>query len=103
MALSRFTQVELLQGCRDEAEWQLLESHLEGQHYFEMTDRGWALAARTYFDLSRSGRTVRSPIDCYIAQLAMDNDVALIHCDRDFETMASLRPLAQRRLGLRQP
>ena len=100
VALSRFTQMELLQGCRDEGEWQMLDSHLEGQEYLEMSERSWTLAARVYFDLRRAGKTVRSPIDCCIAQLAIDNDVALMHCDPDFETIASVRPLDQRRLDL---
>jgi len=28
VALTRFTQLELLQGCRNEAEWQLLSDYL---------------------------------------------------------------------------
>jgi predicted nucleic acid-binding protein len=100
VALSRFTQMELLQGCRDEGEWQMLDSHLEGQEYLEMSERSWTLAARVYFDLRRAGKTVRSAIDCCIAQLALENDVVLLHKDRDFQTIASVRPLRQRHLEL---
>jgi len=100
VALSRFTQMELLQGCRDEGEWQMLDSHLEGQEYLEMSERSWSLAARVYFDLRRTGKTVRSPIDCCIAQLALENDIVLLHKDRDFGTIASIRPLQQRHLEL---
>ncbi|MEK9511587.1 MULTISPECIES: hypothetical protein [unclassified Limnospira] len=35
--LSRFTQMELLQGCRDEREWRLLETYLQDQDYIEPT------------------------------------------------------------------
>lgn len=93
--LSRFTQLELLQGCRDEEEWTLLSSYLETQTYPAWTDDAWERAARIYFDLRRQGNTVRSPVDCCIAQLALDHDLDLIHRDRDFEVIATVRELRQ--------
>ncbi|WP_410503742.1 hypothetical protein [Leptolyngbya sp. 7M] len=36
---------------------------------------------------------VRSPIDCCIAQAALEHDLLLIHNDRDFETIAQVRSL----------
>ena len=95
VALTRFHQLEMLQGCRDEKEWALLTSYLEVQDYLEISPGSWQEAARTYFDLRRLGRTVRSPIDCCIAQIALDYDVLLIHRDKDFETIAAIRPLRQ--------
>ena len=100
IALTRFTQLELLQGGRDEREWRLLAEHLEGQDYVEMTPRTWPEAARIYFDLRREGKTVRSPIDCCIAQLVIEYDGELLHCDREFEVIATIRNLRQRRLDL---
>ncbi len=95
VALTRFNQLELLQGSRDQREWALLDSYLETQDYLEIAPDSWRDAARIYFDLRRTGRTVRSPIDCCIAQIAMDHEVPLLHRDRDFETIASIRPLRQ--------
>ncbi len=37
--LSRFTQMELLQGCQNEREWTILETYLEDQEYLEITNR----------------------------------------------------------------
>lgn len=85
-------------GSADEPEWRLLESHLEGQEYLELTAGTWPQAARIYFDLWRSGKTVGSPIDCCIAQLALEHDVELLHYDRDFDVIATVRNLRQRRL-----
>ncbi len=93
--LSRFTQMELLQGCRDESEWELLSSYLADQDYLELSTEGWEEAARIYFDLRRAGLTVRSPIDCCIAQLAIGQDLLLIHRDRDFRIIAEVRPLRE--------
>lgn len=96
--LTRFHQLELLQGARDEREWTLLRETLDTQDYLECTPDTWADAARVYFELRRAGRTVRSPIDCCIAQLAMEYDALLLHRDRDFEVIAEVRALRQRRL-----
>lgn len=95
VVLSRFCQLELLQGCRDEKEWTLLKSYLGTQEYIEASTSTWENAARIYFELRRSGFTVRSPIDCCIAQLAIENDLLLFHRDRDFKTIVKARPLRQ--------
>lgn len=60
IVLTRFIQLELLQGCRDENEWHTLSSYLEGQSYIEPKPSTWQAAARLYFDLRRQGLTVRS-------------------------------------------
>jgi predicted nucleic acid-binding protein len=97
VVLTRFNQLELLQGCRDEKEWLLLSSHLEGQTYVEAAVSTWQAAARIYFDLRRQGLTVRSPIDCCIAQLALENDLLLLHNDKDFTVINQIRPLNEQR------
>ncbi len=91
--LTRFTQLELLQGSLNEKEWTLLSTYLETQDYVEPTSHSWLASARIYYDLRRQGLTVRSPIDCCIAQSALENDLLLIHNDRDFETIAQVRSL----------
>lgn len=91
--LTRFTQLELLQGSLNEQEWNLLSTYLETQDYVELKIYSWQAAARIYYDLRRQGLTVRSPIDCCIAQAALENDLLLIHNDRDFETIAQVRSL----------
>ena len=92
--LTRFTQVELLQGARDEKEWLRLSDYLADQDYLEMEDESWANAARLYFDLRRRGLTVRSVIDCCIAEVALRHEMTLVHNDRDFATIAKLRALS---------
>ena len=91
--LTRFTQLELLQGSLNEQEWTLLSTYLETQDYIELTPSSWQEAARIYYDLRRQGLTVRSPIVCCIAQVALENNLLLLHNDRDFETIAQVRSL----------
>ena len=95
VALTRFTELELLQGCADERSWLLMREYLDAQDYLEMNQASWASAARIYFDLRRLGRAVRSPIDCCIAQAAIDHGVLLLHRDADFRRIADIRPLSQ--------
>ena len=45
-------------------------------------------AARLYQECRRRGRTPRSSNDCLIAQVAIEHSLALLHDDRDFETIA---------------
>jgi predicted nucleic acid-binding protein len=98
--LHRFTQLELLSGCPDERQWDLLHGYLEAQDYVELDAESWAQATRLYLDLRRRDQEVASPITCCVAQLAIDNDLLLLHGDPDFETIAAVRNLRQRRLSL---
>lgn len=97
IVLTRFQQLELLQGCRDEKEWGKLSEYLAGQDYLEMRPTTWLAAARIYYDLRKKGVTVRSPIDCCIAQVALERRVTLIHDDVDFERIGRHFPLQQQR------
>ncbi len=71
----------------------MLSTYLELQDYVELANNSWQAAARIFSDLRRQGLTVRSPIDCCIAQVVLDNNLLLIHNDRDFETIAQVRSL----------
>jgi len=89
VVFSRFIQLELLQGAKDEREWNRLDEYLAPQYYLEAVGTTWRNAARVFFDLRKSGVTVRSPIDCCIA---MEAPALLLHRDRDFEKIASIIP-----------
>ncbi len=90
---------ELLQGAKDMREWKLLETYLGSQRMLApgdpwTTHRG---AARIFFDCRRKGITVRSSIDCLIAQLALEHDATLLHDDDDFERIRKVRRLRTQR------
>ena len=96
---TRFTQLELFQGTRTEDEWEKLSTYLAGQDYVELEADAWSRAARIFFDLRCRGTTVRSAIDRCIAQLALDHDALLLHCDRAFDTIAEVSDLRHRYLS----
>ncbi len=97
IVLTRFQQLELLQGSRNEKEWGQLSEYLEGQDYLESATTTWQAAARLYYSLRKNGMTIRSPIDCCIAQIAIERRVLLIHNDRDFTVIGKHFPLWQQR------
>ena len=83
---------ELLQGARDQRQWEVLEEHLSGQRLL-WPDEPWEshrLAARIYYDCRRKGITIRSTVDCLIAALAIGADATLLHDDEDFERMRAV-------------
>jgi predicted nucleic acid-binding protein len=49
-------------------------------------------AARLYARARWQGTTPRSPHDCLIAVTAVEEDVPLLHDDRDFEHLAEVEP-----------
>lgn len=98
--LTRFTEIELLQGCKTEEQWELFADYLEVQDYVETTPDTWRAAARIRFDLNRSGKTVRSIHDCCIAQLAIENRLPLVHDDNDFEVIEEVRKIKLHRLDI---
>ncbi len=53
IALTRFQQLELLQGCKTEKEWLRLSEYLEGQDYLETKSSTWKSAARIFYELRK--------------------------------------------------
>lgn len=100
IVISSFSAFELLVGARDESDWQRLHGYITLRRVLYPARDCWQKAARLGFEARRRGITVRSGFDCCIAQIALDHDVALLHDDRDFESIATMRPLKQIRYNL---
>lgn len=86
---------EVLQGAKSEKEYSLLRRYLETQRFFQPKDpiASFAEAARIFFRCRKRGLTIRSTIDCLIAQIALEQDLLLLHSDQDFDLMANVIPL----------
>lgn len=93
-------RMELLHGCRGQAGWAAMVGRLDSFQIIPMTSATWDAAARIYFDARKLGQTVRSSFDCLIAQSCLDHALTLIHNDRDFDAIATIRPLKHIRLDL---
>ena len=85
---------EVLQGADSEASYEKLSDYLSTQVFYHLADpvESHAAAASLYFRCRRAGVTLRSTIDCLIAQVALENDLLILHNDRDFDFLASVVP-----------
>ena len=83
---------EVLQGAKSEKEYALLRDYLSSQRFFHPRDavKSYSEAAFIYFSCRKRGITVRSTIDCLIAQIALEQKLLLLHNDRDFDAMAPI-------------
>lgn len=81
---------EILQGAKNEKEWDLLYSYLTTQQILGLRHQmeSALAAARIYYECRRKGITVRSTIDCLIVQIVLENEgSSLLHNDRDFDSI----------------
>jgi len=92
--ISALTYQELLQGAKNEKEFEKLKSYFSTQiilaippdnFFFEQT-------ALMYFTLRRQGKTIRSTVDTIIAAQAINGNHILLHDDKDFDTIAGVFP-----------
>jgi predicted nucleic acid-binding protein len=95
IALTPIVVQEVLQGAADEREWRRLRTYLLTQLLLVPRDpiATHVAAARIYYDCRRRGLTVRSTLDCVVAQIAIEHGVPLLHDDRDYEAIARVRKL----------
>lgn len=83
---------EVLQGADSPKDFSKLQSYLASQRFYHPLDPvlSYEQAADMYFQCRRQGITVRSTIDCLIAQIAIEHKLRLLHSDRDFTKMATV-------------
>jgi len=92
--INQLIYLEVLQGCRTEKDYKILKKHLDTQVFYELKNGrdSYAEAAQMYLKLRKKGVTV-STIDCIIARMALENDLFLLHNDKDFTKISRHYPL----------
>lgn len=86
--------VEVLQGFNVDSHFNLGKEVLERLTYFSLCDKSLALtAANNYRILRKHGITVRKTIDVVIGTFCIENQIALLHHDKDFVPMENLLKL----------
>lgn len=87
-----FIYQEILQGAKSESEFKLLKKYLSTQKFYDLKYgvESYEAAAKLYFMCRRNGVTIRSTIDLLIAETAIENDLYLLHDDRDFSLIAEV-------------
>lgn len=92
--INHFIYQEILQGVRNQSEFNKLKSYLETIPFYNLPNRKESYEKAAYLNIlcRQSGVTVRSTIDLLIVQTAIDNDLYLLHKDNDFVNIAKVVP-----------
>jgi predicted nucleic acid-binding protein len=94
LCLTEIIITEILQGIRSDSEYKKVRSFLKEFPIFSLDGLPSFLhAARIYRKCRKTGYTVRSTIDCLIAVVALENRIALLTKDKDFQSIAKVEPL----------
>lgn len=80
---------EVLQGIRSDASYTKTKGYLQELLYVPMDRQIFVRSAELYRRLRAKGVTIRKPVDCMIAAVAMENDLVLLHHDHDFDRIAA--------------
>jgi predicted nucleic acid-binding protein len=94
LAMADLVLFEVLRGFRHEQDYQAARRTLVALPVFQIGGEQQAMrAAEHYRALRAAGVTVRSPVDVLLASYCIEHDHALLHADRDFDALESLRGL----------
>jgi len=75
---------EVLQGIRKDSEFNRTRDLLANLVFLPMQYSIFLLSAEIYRNLRRKGITIRKPVDCMIAAVAIEHDIPILHNDKDF-------------------
>jgi len=75
---------EILQGIRNDKQFAKTLDLLEAAVFLPMIHETFIRSAQLYRKMRKKGFTIRKPIDCMIAAVAIEHDVPLLHKDKDF-------------------
>ena len=76
---------EVLQGIRQDTEFRKTRDLFNSLILLPMPYTVFLRSAEIYRKLRKKGITIRKPLDCMIASVAIENDIALLHNDKDFQ------------------
>jgi predicted nucleic acid-binding protein len=94
IALPGIVWTEILLGLRTEAEALRIQNLLDAFDTIkDLTHQDYIEAARIYRTCRGKGFTIRSTIDCLIAQLCLRDDLPLLSKDSDFKRIGQCFPL----------
>ncbi len=86
---------EVLQGFRDETAYRIARDSMLAFPVVESPLRAEVFdeAVELYRLARRTGRSIRSGVDCLIAACAIRNGLEVMHVNRDFDALANVSPL----------
>ncbi len=94
LALTDVILTEILQGLRSERQVQRVEERLAVFDVLRLEGLAdFRRAAALYRSARQRGITIRRTSDCLIASVCVREQVSLLHCDKDFDHLATVTDL----------
>jgi len=91
VAIADIILMEALQGIRDDTNYAEVRKSLLSFPFYSLKNiYSYIAAADLYRKCRKKGLTIRNTIDLLIAQIAIENDLFLLHNDRDFDTLTEI-------------
>jgi predicted nucleic acid-binding protein len=79
---------EILQGIKEDKKYRLVTNYLSEFPIYEPSGiNTYIEAARIFKECRNNGKTIRSTIDCIIAAICLENDLPVLHKDRDYDVI----------------
>ena len=80
---------EVLQGIKNDKEFNKTKKLLECLVFLPMSYTTFIKSAQLYRTLRKNGITIKRVMDCLIATVAIENDISILHNDKDFSLIES--------------
>jgi predicted nucleic acid-binding protein len=90
--ICNYVYQELLQGARNDKEYKSLKEYLNTLPFYELRygKESFENAAILYITCRKKGVTIRSTLDLLIAEIAIENNLYLLHDDNDFDNFSKV-------------
>jgi predicted nucleic acid-binding protein len=90
--ICNYVYQELLQGTGNEKEYNLLKEYLDTLPFYDLQygKQSFENTAQMYINCRKNGITVRSTLDLIIAEIAIENNLYLLHNDTDFINISKI-------------
>ena len=90
--ICHYVYQELLQGAAHEKEFKLLKDYLGSLPFYNLKygKESFENAALMYINCRKKGITIRSTVDLIIAEIAIENDLYLLHNDNDYTNISKI-------------
>jgi len=90
--ICNYVYQELLQGSANKQEYELLKDYLSTLPFYDLQNgkESFENTALMYMNCRKKGITVKSTIDLIITEIAIENDLYLLHNDNDFTNIAKI-------------
>ena len=75
---------EVLQGIRKDSEFRQTRDLFADLIFLPMQYSSFLRSSEIYRELRKKGITIRKSMDCMIASIAIENEIPLLHNDKDF-------------------